>query len=144
MSNGAASFDGTLQVAFVSGFTPTVGQTFRIVTYTSESGAFDAINASGLPDGLALNPHYNESDLTLEVVSQQGGHAHPTGSSLINGHRSTAMTRYSPNTGLIEKRSSIHHPIASPREKLIIDNLFAEPSRLMQAFNLPTIWLQQS
>ncbi len=44
VDGGAATLGGTLRVRLVNGFTPTVGQTFRIVNAASVSGAFASIS----------------------------------------------------------------------------------------------------
>ena len=45
--SGAASLTGLVQVAFVNGFTPTVGNSFTVMTYTARSGAFENLAAPG-------------------------------------------------------------------------------------------------
>jgi hypothetical protein len=37
---GSASLDGTLALVLVSGYTPATGDTFTVLTYTSETGSF--------------------------------------------------------------------------------------------------------
>jgi hypothetical protein len=52
-----------------SGFTPTVGDIYPIVTYTSETGTFATIKVSGLSASLSLTPAYNAKDFTLTAAS---------------------------------------------------------------------------
>jgi hypothetical protein len=65
--NGAAALDGTLNISFVNGFTPSPGNNFQILTYASETGAFATTNIVGLSDGLTLDVQYNLTDLSVEV-----------------------------------------------------------------------------
>src|SRR5262249_10344118 len=46
-----ASIDGTLGVALINGFTPTVGQRFDIVTFNSEVGNFSTFNGLNIGNG---------------------------------------------------------------------------------------------
>ncbi|HEX6625089.1 MAG TPA: Calx-beta domain-containing protein, partial [Pyrinomonadaceae bacterium] len=55
---GAATLDGTLAVTLIGGFTPSVGQTFQVVTYGSRAGTFSTVTGT-------LLPTYNANDLTL-------------------------------------------------------------------------------
>ena len=45
---GAASLDGTLALVLVSGYTPATGDTFTVLTCTSETGSF-TIDGAGQP-----------------------------------------------------------------------------------------------
>lgn len=71
--NGAVSLDGQLEVSLINGFTPTVGDSFVLMTYDSESGVFD--NVSSFP-ALAGNDEfwrvtYGANDLTLSVAAPE-------------------------------------------------------------------------
>lgn len=70
---GAATLAGTLNVQFVSGYTPPVGTTFKVLTYASRTGTFATVNVTGLANGLTLTPQYNATDLTLVVGAAAGG-----------------------------------------------------------------------
>ena len=69
LNSTTAKLNGTLDISLINGFVPTVGSTFRIMDYNSESGAFSAVN------GLAINSseHFTlttqGTDLLLTVVS---------------------------------------------------------------------------
>ena len=57
---GAASLGGTLALVLVSGFTPATGDTFTVLTYTTETGSFtidgadQSYTASYQPTGVAI------------------------------------------------------------------------------------------
>jgi hypothetical protein len=63
--HGVAALDGTLNVTLVNGFAPAAGNNFRILTFNSRSGDFAAMNLPDPGNGLALNPAYDGSGLTL-------------------------------------------------------------------------------
>ena len=58
-STGAATLDGTLNVALVNGFVPTPGDTFAVLTFASNTGTFALENIGG------LTATYNPGNLTL-------------------------------------------------------------------------------
>jgi hypothetical protein len=62
-----ASLGGTLNVDLISGFKPAVGQTFDIMDYTSETGAFSTANLPKLTGGDTWSITYNATDLVLTV-----------------------------------------------------------------------------
>ncbi len=70
---GAATLAGTLNVQFASGYTPAVGNTFKVLTYASKTGTFATVQVTGLASGLTVTPQYNGSDLTLVVGAAAGG-----------------------------------------------------------------------
>ncbi len=61
----AASFAGVLDVDF--GFTPTIGDTFDLITYSSTSGSFSTVSATGLGGGQSVTATYGAAAATLEV-----------------------------------------------------------------------------
>jgi hypothetical protein len=65
---GTASLDGTLNIQLDNGFTPSEGDTFRILTFTSRSGDFAVENFPDL-GSLFFNPVYDSSGLNLVVQS---------------------------------------------------------------------------
>jgi hypothetical protein len=69
--SGLAELDGTLELQLINGFTPSAGDTFTIFTWGSRAGEFaNYLGTAGIPGSpdLAIQPIYNASDLTLEVV----------------------------------------------------------------------------
>ncbi len=66
--SGAASLDGTLNIAVASGYTPGSSDTFSPVTYASSTGSFATIN--GLDQGsYSFTTSYDSSAFTLGVSS---------------------------------------------------------------------------
>jgi hypothetical protein len=63
-----ASIDGTLGVALINGFTPTVGQRFDIMTFNSEIGDFSTFNGLNIGNGLALVPGIDSHSYFLQVA----------------------------------------------------------------------------
>jgi hypothetical protein len=58
---GQATLDGTLTVHLLNGFQPTSGASFVILTFSSGTGTFAAIDG----DGPAFTPSYDPTDVTL-------------------------------------------------------------------------------
>jgi hypothetical protein len=70
--SGAAVLGGTLAIHLSNGFTPALGQSFRILDYASYQGSFASV--SGLQFGGTGGPYrfslkYNPTNVTLTVVS---------------------------------------------------------------------------
>jgi hypothetical protein len=63
---GIATLDGLLDLKLVNAFTPAVGNTFKVLTYSSHAGAFATITDNDLLH--LFSPTYNVADLTLTVV----------------------------------------------------------------------------
>ncbi len=63
----AASLSGKLVVDLVSGFTPTVGESFDILNYGSETGTFSITTLPKLAGGDTWSISYNATDLVLTV-----------------------------------------------------------------------------
>ena len=62
-----ATLGGVLNVDLISGFKPTVGETFDIMDYTSETGTFTALNLPKLTGGDTWSISYNATDVVLTV-----------------------------------------------------------------------------
>jgi hypothetical protein len=65
---GPATLGGILSVTLANGFTPTNGQSFAIITYSSESGQFGSQQLPALPINLAWQVTYGATAVTLSVV----------------------------------------------------------------------------
>lgn len=63
----ATRLAGTLAVTIAPGFTPGVGDRFRVLSSASVQGAFARISATGLPPGLTLAAEYGPDGVTLVV-----------------------------------------------------------------------------
>lgn len=68
--NGTASLSGTLDVAFINGFTPEVGDEFHVITFTSGEGQFETVHVSGLPSYLTAMPVYQSDRVVLRVLGE--------------------------------------------------------------------------
>jgi len=66
---GLATFDGILNVKLSGGFVPTIGQTFRAMTFGSRSGTFALISDQDPGDGVTYAAIYNSTDVTLSVIA---------------------------------------------------------------------------
>jgi uncharacterized repeat protein (TIGR01451 family) len=66
---GAATLDGMLNISLINGFTPSLGQTFRVVGWGSRAGTFTTINGLDIGGGLRFEPSYGATGLTLTVVA---------------------------------------------------------------------------
>ncbi|MDH6100351.1 hypothetical protein NWP21_16195 [Anabaenopsis sp. FSS-46] len=69
--NGTATFEGTLNISLLDGFTPSIGSTFDILTFNS-LGAGSELDFTGLQinSSLAFLPELYSDKLTLKVVPQ--------------------------------------------------------------------------
>jgi hypothetical protein len=70
---GNATFDGTLEIKLLGNFTPTAGQVYDIINYTSYSGKFSEYKGLELGNGLSFRPIYSANKLQLEVIETPGG-----------------------------------------------------------------------
>jgi hypothetical protein len=62
--------DNVLNLVKATGFAPTVGQTFEIMTFASRNGTlFDTVNGTATGNGLFLNPQYGNTTLTLATAA---------------------------------------------------------------------------
>jgi hypothetical protein len=68
--SGTATLGGTLNVDLINGstFKPTVGETFDIMNYTSETGTFTTLNLPKLTGGDTWSISYNATDVVLTVA----------------------------------------------------------------------------
>jgi hypothetical protein len=64
-SYGNVTLGGTLDVSLLNGYTPTIGDSFTIVTANSITGTFDTTN---LPSGYTWNVNYTATEVILEVA----------------------------------------------------------------------------
>jgi hypothetical protein len=79
---GAATLDGTLNVALVNGFTPALNDRFRFMTFGSRTGFFSAQNGLDLGGGLAFQVDQTDP-LDLELVTVVSAPASATSTSSV-------------------------------------------------------------
>jgi len=97
--SGAASLNGALNVAEISGFTPTVGETFDIMNFASKTGTFSSCNghSGGTTCTINSTEHfkvaYNATNVTLTVV----GGASPVTLGAISGATGWASSAQAAN-----------------------------------------------
>jgi hypothetical protein len=65
---GSVTLDGTLRVGLLGGFTPSLGQSFPILTAGSVAGSFARIDFPALPDGAAVRVRTLPHGAELRVV----------------------------------------------------------------------------
>jgi hypothetical protein len=63
---GAAALDGTLDIS--TGYTPSIGDTFTLLTSTSHTGQFSGLNWSGLPSGMGYSIDYSNATQVIVTV----------------------------------------------------------------------------
>jgi hypothetical protein len=66
---GSARLNGTLNVALIDPYMPSVNDQFPILAFTSSSGDFAVENGLNLGGGLRLDPQYSATNLTLVTVA---------------------------------------------------------------------------
>jgi hypothetical protein len=64
-----AVLGGTLNIADLKGFVPTVGSTFKILNFSSETGTFATVNGLTINSSEAYTVTYQGTDVLLTVVS---------------------------------------------------------------------------
>jgi T5SS/PEP-CTERM-associated repeat protein/autotransporter-associated beta strand protein len=79
--SGSATVGGTLNLSLVNGFRPTVGQTFAIITSSSETGNFSTINSSGF----TVRSDASNAGIVLTVTSVVPGVPIITSSTSVGG-----------------------------------------------------------
>jgi hypothetical protein len=84
-TSGTAALNGTLNVSLATGYTPDIGDAFKVLTFDSSSGTFATTNGLNLAGGDTLVPAYNPADLTLTVTGQQLGDSVSVASSQPSG-----------------------------------------------------------
>ncbi len=68
--SNTATLNGSLIVSLIGDFTPSPGNTFRILTFGSGSGDFAAVEGLVLGNGLGFSKVLNPTNVTLEVVQE--------------------------------------------------------------------------
>lgn len=68
--SGPATLAGALRVSLVSGFTPSPGNTFQIMTFGSHVGEFTSTDGLIIGGGLGFRTAYSDTDLTLQFVKE--------------------------------------------------------------------------
>jgi hypothetical protein len=71
--DGSASLAGTLAVSLLDGFSPSLGDSFQVLTFASHSGDFANYTGLALGGHLALKPTYSSTDLVLKARPAQDG-----------------------------------------------------------------------
>ena len=68
-ASGPIALGGALNLTFINGFQPVLGNTFSVATFPSETGAFATVTGNHLPGGLVLVPVYSPTYVTLAVAN---------------------------------------------------------------------------
>ena len=69
LDSTTAVLGGTLNISEVKGFVPTVGSTFKILNFSSETGTFATVNGLTINGTEAYTVTYQPTDVLLTVVS---------------------------------------------------------------------------
>ncbi len=67
--DGTASLAGSLNISEANGFSPSAGDVFTFLTYTSATGQFANYSGLILSSSAALEPAYNSTSVTLTTVA---------------------------------------------------------------------------
>jgi hypothetical protein len=70
--NGNATLSGTLALSLLSGYNPTVGDSFILMTFLSNTGILGTITGTDLGNGLILDVIYDPHDVRVEVEHAVG------------------------------------------------------------------------
>jgi hypothetical protein len=69
-NGGTAQLGGALNVTFINGFLPALGNVFSIVNFNSASGKFATVNGNLAGNGLVLVPRYSVTNVSLVAANQ--------------------------------------------------------------------------
>jgi hypothetical protein len=69
-----ARLGGTLNISLLNGYVPAVGNTFKVVTYGSETGTFSTITGLSINSSEHFTVTYQGTDVLLTVVSGPAHH----------------------------------------------------------------------
>jgi hypothetical protein len=71
---GAATLAGTLNISLVNSFTPSAGQSYKVLTFASSNGAFATLTGLPIPNtSLFFNPVLDPTDFTLVASAPSPG-----------------------------------------------------------------------
>lgn len=70
--SGTAALDGTLQLSLIESFIPSLGDSFTLMTYASQTGNFATENLPDLGPGFAWELTYGDTALTLTIIESGG------------------------------------------------------------------------
>ncbi len=87
LNSNTAILGGTLNLSQLNGFVPTVGTTFKIVNFNSETGTFATVNGLSINSSEAYTVTYQPTDVLLTVVST-GVRASTAAASRLSGAES--------------------------------------------------------
>ena len=65
---GSATLGGTLNITKDSGFNPSLGDQFQVMTFASRTGVFATVNSPAF-SGLKFTPIYSATDVKLQVIA---------------------------------------------------------------------------
>jgi hypothetical protein len=74
LNSTTASLNGTLNLSLSNGFVPTVGSTFKIMDFNSETGTFTTVNGLSINSSEEFSVSYQGTDVLLTVVSTANAH----------------------------------------------------------------------
>jgi hypothetical protein len=69
-NGGTAQLGGVLNVTFINGFLPALGESFSVVNFNSGSGKFATVNGNFAGNGLVLVPRYSGTNVSLVAANQ--------------------------------------------------------------------------
>jgi T5SS/PEP-CTERM-associated repeat protein len=95
--SGSAALDGTIAVALSGGFTPTLGETFSVLTFSSESGDFATYTGLSIGDHLTLHHAFLGNSLVLTARPSLDGDINLDG--VVNGLDIAAVSSHWLQTG---------------------------------------------
>jgi hypothetical protein len=69
-NGGTAQLGGALNVTFINGFLPALGESFSVVNFDSGSGTFATVNGNLAGNGLVLVPRYSGTNVSLVAANE--------------------------------------------------------------------------
>jgi hypothetical protein len=83
--NGVANLNGTLALSLLSGYDPTAGDSFILMTFLSDYGSFNTVTGLNLGNNLFFDLIYDPHDIRVEVESHSLATPEPNSFLLVLG-----------------------------------------------------------
>src|SRR4029077_10271122 len=113
----SASLSGTLNIGRPTNFVPSIGSTFKIMNFTSETGTFGTVNGLSINGTEHFTLTYQPTDVLLTVVSGPVAPRHPA--TPLGGKRARPVINVRDSGQLL---SLLDHTVRGPDGRLTVSH----------------------
>src|SRR4029077_12488709 len=117
LNPSTASLSGTLNISLPTGFVPNIGNTFKIMNFTSETGTFSTVNGLSINGTEHFTLTYHPTDVLLTVVSGPVAPRHPA--THTSGNRARQVINIRDSGQLL---SMLDHTVRGPDGRLTVSH----------------------